>query len=44
MIKTGLTEGTSAVADTTLDNLRFLWCDDGYFIAYDSSGFHRFIH
>ncbi len=27
----------AAVADTTLGNVRSIWCDDGYLIAYDPS-------
>ena len=27
----------AAVADTTSGNVRLLWCEDGYLIAYDPS-------
>ena len=27
----------AAVADTTSGNVRAIWCDDGYLIAYDPS-------
>ena len=36
MIKTEL-KNAAALADTTSDNVRFNWCEDGYLIAYNQS-------
>lgn len=39
MIKTEL-KNAAAVADTTSGNVKSIWCEDGYLIAYD---IYRFI-
>ena len=36
MIKTEL-KNAAAVADTPSGNIRFIWCEDRYIIAYDPS-------
>ena len=34
---------SAAVADTTSGNVRAIWCEEGYLIAYDPSDIYRFI-